>query len=189
MGTRVLIKTSVFFVLPVLILFSPGKWILAWIISAAIHEAFHLLAIRLFRVKILNFEIGILGSKIEIEEIGTYKELLVALAGPLGALSIVMLSEHIPRMAVCALVQSVYNLLPVYPLDGGRVFRCLLSLRMGMQDILHIESVILAALCICCIVLSFAFKLGMLPILISACLVIKYTNAIYPCKPRRQRVQ
>lgn len=55
-----------------------------------------------------------------------WKEALCALAGPVGSFSVVLLAEYFPEAALFGLVQGLYNLLPVYPLDGGRILRCLL---------------------------------------------------------------
>ena len=54
------------------------------------------------------------------------REAICALAGPLGSFSLLLISEYFPEAAVCGLIQGAYNLIPVYPLDGGRLMRCLL---------------------------------------------------------------
>ena len=55
------------------------------------------------------------------------REVVCILAGPLGGLSLLLLCRRFPRVAICGMLQSVYNVLPIYPLDGGRALRGILG--------------------------------------------------------------
>lgn len=46
--------------------------------------------------------------------------------GPIFGLLPVLLWEKCPRLAFCATLLSAWNMLPIYPLDGGRALRLLL---------------------------------------------------------------
>jgi Zn-dependent protease len=54
------------------------------------------------------------------------QEAFCALAGPMGSFLVLLMSEVLPEAALCGLFQGAYNLLPIYPLDGGRISLCVL---------------------------------------------------------------
>lgn len=111
----------------------PLQWLIGWLIAAAIHETFHILAIGLFRIKILSITLRASGAVIESESMTPFCECICALAGPVGGLAALLLLRVSPEIALCAMLQSLYNLLPVYPLDGGRALKNLIACIWGEQ--------------------------------------------------------
>ena len=109
------------------ILLLPLRWIFAAFLAAAVHELFHILAVYLCGGKVYDLSIGDRGAVMHTDGMSTCKTLICVLAGPLGSLLLVLFIRWIPRIAFCALFQAAYNLLPIYPLDGGRVARCIVS--------------------------------------------------------------
>ncbi len=107
------------------ILVLPLRWLLACGIAAGFHELCHLLALKLLGGKWQHVAAFVSGARIPIPELSRGRELVCALAGPLGGLLLCALYPGFPMLALCALGQSLYNLLPLYPLDGGRALRCL----------------------------------------------------------------
>lgn len=103
-----------------MLLLLPLDWLFAMMIAAAVHEAGHLLALRLCGGQLLGAELAFGGARLEIAPMQAGKTLLCALAGPVAGLTLLFLAERCPRLALCALVQSGWNLLPLIPLDGGR---------------------------------------------------------------------
>ena len=63
------------------------------------------------------------GLYLETAPLTARQELIAAVAGPAGGLSLLLFHPLIPKTALCAFVQSCFHLLPVYPLDGGRALR------------------------------------------------------------------
>lgn len=112
----------------------PGFWIVAalWLLlfpvrfaagvwtAAAVHEAGHVLAIYLTGGRIRGFELRADGARIVTAPMGPGAELVCALAGPVAGGCTLLLWRWFPEAAVAGLLQTVFNLLPIYPLDGGR---------------------------------------------------------------------
>ena len=104
----------------VLILLLPLNWLMAGTAAAIIHELFHVVAVRMLGGRICSVTIAPFGAVIETDGIDGLREALCALAGPLGSFCLTLCIRFFPMLGVCALVQGCFNLLPVYPLDGGR---------------------------------------------------------------------
>lgn len=109
-----------------LLMLLPLDWILSAAVAALVHEGGHLLGVALCGGKIRNVRIHIAGCVMEAEPMGMGKSILCILSGPLASFSLLMFRERLPLIAVCGLLQGAYNMLPVLPLDGGRVFHCFL---------------------------------------------------------------
>ena len=110
-----------------------GVGLLPWgLVACAIHELGHIVAAALLGGWIEGLSLTAVGAELHIEyEVPlTYgKESLVALAGPAanllgGGLALVL---HWQLAAVLTLAIGAFNLLPILPLDGGRVVYGLLA--------------------------------------------------------------
>ena len=134
-----------------------------------------------------------MGAEIETEAMSSFQELIAALAGPVGGLCLLVLSHWIPHIAICGLFQSAYNLLPVYPLDGGRALRCFITLFASVEGAAKIfsflQSLILAVLFVLAGIAAFVWNLGPIPFIWSILLIVRSTNIKFPCKRTEQIVQ
>lgn len=147
----------------------PVQWIGGWVFAAAIHELFHILMMRILRIRILSIGLGASGAVIVSEPMTPFQELLCALAGPLGGLSALLLLRLAPQIALSAAIQSSYNLLPVYPLDGGRAVKCAVAFLWGEDSANRISKVmsiiVILLLTGAALWISYAYHLGLLPLL------------------------
>lgn len=178
--------------LALMVLVVPVRWILAWLLAITVHELSHCIALRLCRVRIYSINIGLFGAKIETEQMSAGVETLCAAAGPLGGTLLVFFLRQFPVVAICAAFQSAYNLLPILPLDGGRIIWCLLCLlkneRVSRLCRRIVEWGVFAILFFASL-LALHQHFGPIPLLCTISLFLKNRQIKFPCKRAEQIVQ
>lgn len=122
--------------------------------SIVLHELGHSLVARRFGMEMRGITLHMFGGAAELadEPTSPTAELLVAAAGPATSLLLAGLlklaavgmadvaSSQLPvevllrYLAGLNLVLAIFNLLPAFPLDGGRILRALLWMRAGDHD-------------------------------------------------------
>lgn len=106
------------------------------LLPVAVHELSHILALLLLGQHITGFAIDARGLCICYDGTCTPAgHILAALAGPVGGAiyALAGLTEFgwLKQSAGLSLLLTAFNLLPLEPLDGGRVFRLLCVLTLG----------------------------------------------------------
>lgn len=188
-----ILTPSACFILGLMLLVLPLQWILAAVFAAAFHELCHWAAVYLCGGRMLEFHAGAAGAVMETGDLTLGQELFCALAGPLGALFLLLVAGIFPRIAVCAVFQSAYNLLPLYPLDGGRAVRCATQMLFhgeGADKVCTAIETGCMMLCVCVGVYGTVWlKLGNMPLLMAGAICFRGISGKRPCKPWRKRVQ
>jgi Zn-dependent protease len=131
--------------------------ILFLFVFVVVHELSHSLIARRYNIKVRKIVLYPIGGVSEIEEIPENPriEWRVAIAGPLASfliggillpLSLILAAgtHFTPSLAITGnlmydlgtlnIILGAFNLIPAFPMDGGRVFRALLAERMKFSD-------------------------------------------------------
>lgn len=132
---RVRVEGGVWIVLGLAVLLLPLRVLLGIMLAAAVHEIGHLTAMYFLGVPVLGINLHPGGARIEAGPVEPGEEILCALAGPVAGAMTIFAWKWFPELAVAGLVQTVFNLIPIYPLDGGRVARniCCKMRDLGVQ--------------------------------------------------------
>lgn len=160
-------------ILAALFLIFPLQWVCAWILAVLIHEAGHCAAVFALGGRITAVSVSLSGIKLHTTVLAGLKAVVSSMAGPVAGILLLLCAKRFPRLALCGLFQSAYNLLPIYPLDGGWILQnCLNGVSSRTQFL--VENVVAGATVIAVIVITFVYSLGLLPLCMVAILVYQY---------------
>lgn len=179
------LQPSAYLMAAVLVLLFPADWLLAVVLASVIHELGHLLVIYATGGHADSITIGAFGAKIYTRFPQRWKEFLCAAAGPAASILLVSLCHTFPKLAFCAAIQGMFNLIPVYPMDGGRMLHCLLQWlcpRKSERVFRIAERTILCGLFVLALALMFRLKNGLLPVLVCAIVLSRLLLTKIPCK-------
>lgn len=186
---RITLKPEFCIGFALLLLLLPLRWLLAWTVAAVFHELCHWAIIRVLGYRVLSVTVGFGGATIETEPMRRRDAFLCAISGPVGTLLLLFTARWFPRLAVCVCIQTMYNALPIFPLDGGRAVRCLVQRFVPEPWSQTVEALIgngvLLTVGLLGAVATFLLRLGPIPLLFALILFIKHRCAKIPCKPAK----
>ena len=187
------VSPKIYIVIVLMLLLVPLPWLAGWVLAALIHELSHCIAVLLCGGKITAIKFSSAGIVLESGYLSTWRSVICSLAGPAGGLLLYVFSKRFPYLAICGFLQSVYNLLPIYPLDGGRAVRaiCLLFFCDSTANKIcaGLETVVLVVLLIISTILSVFLKYSIFPSLVVIIYLLRMKNIKIPCKSGLHAVQ
>ena len=154
---------------------------LSVLLVAILHESGHAITARILGVKNISFKIQPWGVCMRCENINDLKkEFKVSASGPLVNLFLMLISciFNLPDFFTFNLFMFLINLLPVYPLDGGRMIKCILKqeLTYGIAENLFriISCLVTVLVLICGIVLLYKTEMNFSVLLIAIFLILSF---------------
>ena len=193
---RIKINIQIFAIIIILILTKQIE-IYAWLmLFALIHEIAHMitgivLKLRPRMLKIEPFGIGIIFEGFKNTE---KNKILIALAGPMTNILIALLFSFIKTRAQTLIINSnillaIFNLIPIYPLDGGRILKAIIAInsKTGKEDDISnkISNILMIVLTAISSILILIYKnIGLLLIIAYLWIIVIKENNRYVLKKR-----
>ncbi|WP_066503387.1 site-2 protease family protein [Abyssisolibacter fermentans] len=162
--------------------------VIAIIFTIFIHEFFHGIGAILMNTKIRRLNIFLFGCVFNFDEfigLDPKKESLICIMGPLGNILFVLTlklcekiflgNNFINQLVSYNLYMAVFNLLPMLPLDGGRVLRAIFTyffgFKLGTKIVLYITYSLSAIFIIISLYSFIVFNKGIIVVFIMAYIV------------------
>ena len=179
------VQPSTLILMAALILLLPLDWLIAAVLAAAVHELGHLAVIRALGGRPEFLSIGVFGAQIHTGPLDNRAEFFCAAAGPAASLFLLSLCRFFPKLALCGGVQGMFNLIPVHPMDGGRMLCCFLRrfCPRRAEGIYHmVHCLVICGLLALSLIAAICRKDGFFPVLVCITALSKLLLSKIPCK-------
>lgn len=148
---RIIINLKIFIILIIFVITRQIKIYTLLMLFAFIHEMGHLFTGLLMGLKMDNIRIAPFGFSIAFKPEAEdkklpIKRLLIALAGPITNVIIAIITYiyfkfninantvFIENVIYANILLFIFNMLPIYPLDGGRVIKEIINMTIGTKE-------------------------------------------------------
>lgn len=181
LGVPLEIHVTLLIALIVLFLFKP---FLACVITSVflivvLHEFGHVFAAKILGHKTERVELNPLGGVAYIDiPSNAFHEFVIAIAGPLVNVLLIpilgLLAKQHPLFFLvfyCNITILLFNLLPIFPMDGGRILRSTLQMVSGRRSFSTIIAVRISQL-LCCALITYAILQGQFMLILIAVMLI-----------------
>lgn len=143
---KIRINWTTFIFIFIIFLFKQFKWYLYFLFYICIHECGHIIVAILLKYKIKEINVIPFGINMKILASKTYnkviyrgtleniKNIVIEMAGPLVNLIVLLLEMKFNKnihIIYINLIILFINLLPIHPLDGGRILKDIFCLLLG----------------------------------------------------------
>lgn len=141
-NTKITISFTFFALIILLICFNKTEYLFISLFSAILHELGHLFTLNFFDAKILEFKISLFGGKIETDNFiptNYFQDVLIYFSGPFVNLifsifffflNFILQDPKIVDIISVNAVLAIFNLLPFYNFDGGKIIEALLKIKL-----------------------------------------------------------
>lgn len=121
---------------------------ICFFIAVVVHEMGHLAAAFLCKVGVESIRFRICGAVIQAKSMNYRQEIIVASAGPAVSLLTAYLFHKVnATYFIISALLAATNLLPIYPLDGGRILKSALMMRISPTLVQLIMKVVSFLVC------------------------------------------
>lgn len=132
---RVRIDLKIFIFLLIFYFTNQIKTYLMIMFFCVIHEIGHIVVGMIFKMKLEKVEIMPFGLAVSFDTNFKFpnnkiKEIFVTLAGPFTSLALAILCKT-QEVIYSNILILLFNLIPIYPLDGGRIIKAILHIKLG----------------------------------------------------------
>ena len=120
------------------LLFGLGAFVIALVIVVLVHELSHLLVAAHYGVRAEKLRLLPFGAELQIDSSNLEKreKIIIYLAGPIGNIVFALIASgflwltpqyftFLEYVIIASFFPAVLNLLPIYPLDGGKILKLL----------------------------------------------------------------
>lgn len=136
------------------IYFGWNNYIFYYVVTATLHEYGHLITAKLLGYRVDGVVYSLYGVGLKTNNVYKRKDdILVSLAGPLVNLILIIICISLwwifptiyfftYEFVISNIVVMLFNLLPIYPLDGGRVIFAMLLKKFKARKILKVNQIL-----------------------------------------------
>lgn len=158
--------------------FGLSDWLKNLLLAALLHECGHVAVLWYYGIPIQKIRLSSLGATIGVGTVSYRQEISCAAAGPAANALLAAAFRYLsPRFAFCNLGLLAFNLLPIYPLDGGRILRALLGRCEEPFRAEKTEAFVAAASAVCVMLASLyvscRFTHDLFPLLLAASVLLR----------------
>ena len=178
------VQPSACILMAALLLLLPLDWLIAALLAAAVHELGHLAAIRAYGSRPEFLSVGGFGAQIHTGPLDNRAEFFCAAAGPAASLCLLSLCRFFPKLALCGAVQGMFNLIPVHPMDGGRILCCFLRrlCPRRAEGIFRVHCLVICGLLALSLIAAICRRDGFFLALVCIMALSRLLHSKIPCK-------